>query len=61
MGWQKARYQLEERNLGLVIVLALLLLPVAITGFPSWVGQLAPELVKGVGAIIGLHVPVLSS
>ncbi|HEX4015873.1 MAG TPA: Zn-dependent membrane protease, partial [Frankiaceae bacterium] len=35
IGWQKARYQLEERNLGLVVVLALLLLPIAFTGFPS--------------------------
>ncbi len=56
LGWQKARYQLEERNLGLVILMALLLLPVAITGFPSWVGQLAPALVQGLGKIIGLDV-----
>ncbi len=55
-GWQKARYQLEERNIGLVVVLGLLLLPIAITGFPSWVGQLSPELVKGLGSIVGLHV-----
>ena len=58
MGWQKARYQLEERNFGLVIVLALLLLPIAFTGFPSWVGQLAPQLVRGLGAIVGLSVQV---
>jgi hypothetical protein len=58
-GWQKARYQLEERNIGLVIVLALLLLPIAITSFPSWVGQLGPELTKGLGAIVGLHVILL--
>ncbi len=56
MGWQKARYQLEERNFGLVIVLALLLLPIAFTSFPSWVGQLAPELTKGLGSIVGLPV-----
>lgn len=60
MGWQKARYQLEERNIGLVIVLALLLLPVAFTGFPSWVGQLAPQLVHGLGSIVGLNVHVAS-
>jgi hypothetical protein len=54
MGWQKARYQLEERNFGLVIVLALLLLPIAFTGFPSVVGQLAPELVGGLGKLVGL-------
>ncbi len=54
MGWQKARYQLEERNLGLVIVLALLLLPIAFTSFPSVVNQLAPELVGGFSSIVGL-------
>jgi hypothetical protein len=58
-GWQKARYQLEERNIGVVIVLALLLLPVAFTGFPSWVGQLAPELVRGLGKIVSLDVRLL--
>jgi hypothetical protein len=58
MGWQKARYQLEERNLGLAIVLALLLLPILFTGFPSWVGQLAPQLVHGLGAIVGTSVAV---
>jgi Zn-dependent protease len=56
VGWQKARYQLEERNIGLVIVLALLLLPIAITSFPSVVGQLAPELTRGLGEIVGLDV-----
>jgi hypothetical protein len=58
MGWQKARYQLEERNIGLVVVLALLLLPVIWTVFPSWAGQLAPELVKGLASIVGLDVIV---
>jgi len=57
-GWQKARYQLEERNIGLVIVLALLLLPIAFTGFPSWAGQLAPQLMKGLASIVGLDVTV---
>jgi hypothetical protein len=56
IGWQKARYQLEERNIGLVIVLAVLLLPIAFTSFPSVVGQLAPELVSGLGRVAGLHV-----
>jgi hypothetical protein len=54
MGWQKARYQLEERNIGLVIVLALLLLPIAFTGFPSVVNQLAPELVGGFSSLLGI-------
>jgi hypothetical protein len=58
MGWQKARYQLEERNLGLAIVLALLLLPILFTGFPSWAGQLAPQLVHGLGAIVGTSILV---
>lgn len=56
IGWQKWRYQLEERNIGLVIVLAILLLPIAFTSFPSVVGQLAPELVSGLGKIVGLQV-----
>jgi hypothetical protein len=54
MGWQKARYQLEERNIGVVILLALLLLPIAFTGFPSVVNQLAPELVGGVSSLVGI-------
>jgi hypothetical protein len=58
IGWQKARYQLEERNLGLAIVFGLLLLPILFTGFPSWVGQLAPELVHGLGSLIGTAVHV---
>lgn len=29
LGWQRAQYQLDERNIGLAIVLALLLLPLA--------------------------------
>ncbi|HSP36320.1 MAG TPA: Zn-dependent membrane protease [Frankiaceae bacterium] len=58
MGWQRARYQLEERNFGVGIVLGLLLLPVLLSGFPSWVGQLAPQLIRGLSAILG--VPVLT-
>jgi hypothetical protein len=53
LGWQKARYQLEERNFGVGIVLALILLPVLFQGFPSWVGQLAPQLVIGLGNLLG--------
>ncbi len=56
IGWQKWRYQLEERNIGLVIVLAILLLPIAFPSLPSVVGQLAPELVGGLGKIVGLQV-----
>jgi hypothetical protein len=39
-------------------VLALLLLPIAFTSFPSWVGQLAPELVHGLGNLVGAHVVI---
>jgi Zn-dependent protease len=53
-GWQNARYQLEERNFGMVIVMALLLLPVLFPGFPSVIGQLAPELTNGLGHLVGL-------
>src|SRR4051812_9909667 len=56
MGWQKARYQLEERNFGVGIVLLLLLLPVLFPGFPSWVGQLAPQLLKGFLSLVGVPV-----
>jgi hypothetical protein len=56
MGWQRARYQLEERNFGVGIVLGLLLLPVLLSGFPSWVGQLAPELLKGFLNLLGAQV-----
>ncbi len=56
MGWQKARYQLEERNFGVGIVLGLILLPVLLSGFPSWVGQLAPELLKGFQNLLGARV-----
>lgn len=53
LGWQKARYQLEERNWGIGIVLALILVPVLFPGFPSWVGQLAPQLLIGLGNLLG--------
>lgn len=53
LGWQKARYQLEERNWGVGIVLGLILIPVLFPGFPSWVGQLAPQLLIGLGNLLG--------
>lgn len=56
MGWQNARYQLEERNFGVGIVLALLLIPVLISGFPSWVGQLAPQVLRGLASLVGVTV-----
>jgi hypothetical protein len=54
-GWQNARYQLEERNFGLAIVLGLLLLPVLFQGFPSVVNQLAPQILKGWASLVGLR------
>jgi hypothetical protein len=56
MSWQKARYQLEERNFGVGIVLGLLLLPVLLRGFPSWVDQLAPQLLRGLASLLGVTV-----
>jgi hypothetical protein len=56
-GWQNARYQLEERNFGVGIVLGLLLLPVILPGFPSWVDQLAPQLLRGLASLLGVTVP----
>jgi Zn-dependent protease len=53
-GWGNARYQLQERNFGLAIVLALLMLPILFPGFPSVVGQLAPALYRGLSHVVGL-------
>ncbi len=55
-GWQNARYQLEERNFGVGIVLGLILLPVLFNGFPSWVNQLAPQLLRGFASLVGVSV-----
>ncbi|ABD10828.1 Zn-dependent membrane protease [Frankia sp. CcI156] len=54
-GWRNARYQLAERNIGLGILLALLLLPVLFVGFPSVVGQLIGPLLRGLASLIGLN------
>ena len=53
-GWSNARYQLQERNFGLAILLALLMLPILFPGFPSVVGQLAPALYRGLSHVVGL-------
>lgn len=53
-GWGQARHSLEERNWGLAIVLALLLLPVLFAGFPSVTGQLVGPLLRGLSSIVGL-------
>lgn len=54
-GWQRARYQLEQNNVGLAIVLVLLLLPLLLGGRATVVGQFAPELLRGLGHLAGLR------
>lgn len=54
-GWRNAQAKLTERNIGLAIVLALLVLPVLFVGFPSVVGQLIGPLLRGLSSIIGLN------
>jgi Zn-dependent protease len=58
-GWGNARYQLEERNFGLALILAILLLPILFQGFPSVVGQLAPEIYKGLANLFNAKTAVL--
>jgi Zn-dependent protease len=53
-GWQNAKYQLEERNFGMVIVMGLLLLPVLFPSFPSVIWQLSPPLTSALGSLVGL-------
>jgi Zn-dependent protease len=53
LGWQKARYQMEERNIGIAVALALALLPRLFTGLPDPVGQLADDLLKGLNSLAG--------
>ena len=45
-GWATARYRLEEDNLGRLIALAVLLLPVLITALPDLVGELVTPLLR---------------
>ncbi|CAO5232563.1 M50 family metallopeptidase [Frankia sp. AgKG'84/4] len=54
-GWRSAHYRLTEGNIGLIILLALLLLPVLFAGFPSVVGQLIGPLLRGLASLIGLN------
>lgn len=53
-GWQQARYQLEDRNFGLAIALAVVILPLVFPGFPSVVGQLAGPLVNDLARASGV-------
>jgi Zn-dependent protease len=52
-GWQKAHYNLTERNWGVGILLALIVVPV-ILSLPSVVDQLNPPLLRALGGVIGL-------
>jgi hypothetical protein len=54
-GWRSAYSRLTDGNIGLVILLALLLLPVLFAGFPSVVGQLIGPLLRGLASLIGLN------
>ncbi|WP_261569359.1 Zn-dependent membrane protease [Frankia gtarii] len=54
-GWRSAHHRLTDGNIGLVILLALLLLPVLFVGFPSVVGQLIGPLLRGLASLIGLN------
>ena len=53
-GWQRARQQLEGTQLGVVIALGVLLLPVAFPSFPDVVGQLAEPLWRNLGRALGI-------
>ncbi|WP_239332480.1 Zn-dependent membrane protease [Frankia sp. CiP3] len=53
--WHRAEYQLRENNVGILILLALILLPKLFPGFPSVVDQLVPPLLDGLGGIINLR------
>lgn len=53
LGWQKARDQLEGRNLGLVLALVVVLVPRLFPGFPDVVGQLMPPLLDALGSLVG--------
>lgn len=54
LGWQRARLQLEERGIGAVIALAVLLLPRLLPQLPDVVGQLLRPLLDGLGALVGV-------
>lgn len=53
-GWQQARYQLEDRNIGVAVILAIVFLPLVFPGFPSLVGVLGRALAGGLAGVVGL-------
>lgn len=54
-GWRNAHYKLTEGNLGVVLLLVILLVPILFPSLPSIVGQLVPPLLRGLGNIVGIH------
>lgn len=57
-GWQRARYQLEERNLGVVFSLVIVLLPLLASTGPI-IGQLAAPLIGVLARLVGITAVVL--
>jgi len=53
-GWRNANYRLTESNIGVVILLVIVLLPVLFPGFPSVIGQLIGPLLRGLGPLVGI-------
>jgi len=45
-GWASARYRLEDENLGRVIALVILLIPLVISSFPDLVGEFVTPLLR---------------
>lgn len=60
IGWQRARYQLEETPTGRLVALGVLLLPIVFAGLPDIVGQLASPLLRHVLDLFAVHLPGLS-
>jgi len=53
LGWQKARYQLVDRNVGVAAALAIVLLPRLFPGLPGIIEQLYPPLLNGLWSLVG--------
>jgi len=55
LAWQRIRQQLEERNLGTVVALVLVVVPRLFPGFPDVVAQLLSPLLDGLGGLVGVR------
>jgi Zn-dependent protease len=53
-GWRAANYKLSEGNLGVVLLLVILVVPVLFPTLPSIVDQLVPPLIRGFGDLFGV-------